>query len=177
MPTAPRNLWKVRDNARVDDVRLAWPNLRGLPDDMDRKGGVRKTAIVLPPEVGQRMLEDGWNVKYKPPLEDGGDPLYYIRAKASWDFAAPKIWLVANGRRTLLDEETVGEIDTAKIETVDVILSPYNWINEDNEVGVTAYIKTMYVTISLDELEQKYANVPDVNDDGPREPREDTPPW
>jgi hypothetical protein len=67
--------------------------------------------------------------------------------------------VLAGRNRTTLTEETVGSLDWAEITNVDLTISPF--VREDNgEVSVTAYLKTMYVTIDQDPLDAKYAEDP-----------------
>ena len=54
--------------------------------------------------------------------------------------------------------ETVGQIDNAQIENVDVDITPYRW-STDNGEGIKAYVRTMYVTIASNVFADKYNTV------------------
>ena len=46
-------------------------------------------------------------------------------------------------------------LDYADIKNVDVVLSPFNY-DFAGRTGVSAYVKTMYVTVQEDEFADKY---------------------
>ena len=45
---------------------------------------------------------------------------------------------------------------------MDLILNPYEWA-VNGKTGVKAYLKSIFVTIQEDELERKYADVPEID--------------
>ena len=59
-------------------------------------------------------------------------------------------------RVTYLDEVTVGQLDTAAIKNVDLMIRPREW-SAAGKSGVKAYLKTAYITIEEDDLDLKYA--------------------
>jgi hypothetical protein len=73
--------------------------------------------------------------------------------------------MITSRGKTALDDETVGNLDWAEIENVDLIIRPYNWVLHEGTKaenrGVKAYVSSMYVTIVEDEFEAKYHDAPE----------------
>ena len=59
-------------------------------------------------------------------------------------------------RISYLDESTVGQLDTAAIKNVDLMIRPRVW-STAGKSGIKAYLKTAYITIEEDDLDLKYA--------------------
>lgn len=149
--------YKVTDNVVFEDVRIMFRNFKGEETPYNRAGN-RNFCVVIDDEVfAERMKDDGWNVKILPPREEGDKPLCYIQVVASYKFQPPKVYLLTKTNKTLLDEDTIGELDDVDIESVDLIIRPYNW-EVNGKSGVKAYLKSMYVKIREDFLAEKYAN-------------------
>ena len=52
-------------------------------------------------------------------------------------------------------------MDWAEIEKFDISINPRPYENINGRSGVTAYLKTLYVTISEDDFEDRYYDIPD----------------
>lgn len=151
------------DDVLLEDVRLLFRNFAGEEGDFNAKGK-RNFNVALSPDLAKRMEADGWNVKYLQPREEGDDPQAILKVNVSYKGRPPNITLVTvvNGkqRKTRLSESDLGILDWADITKAELIISPYHWEIRGNS-GITAYVQTLFVTIRQDELEQKYADVPD----------------
>lgn len=148
------------------DAYIFWRNFEGRETKFNDKGK-RNFALAIPIEDVQKLSEDGWNVKCREPKREGDEPLYYIQVKVQMDsLYPPNIWLVSevSNRKTKLDARTAKLVDTASIKSVDVTIRPYVYPPSSicPNGGVSAYLKTMYVTINEDVLDEKYANIPDT---------------
>jgi hypothetical protein len=53
----------------MEGVRIIFRNFAGKEGQYNREGD-RNFGVILPDDVAQQMLEDGWNVKYLKPRED-----------------------------------------------------------------------------------------------------------
>lgn len=150
MPPSPQR----RKEFTVQDAFLIYRNFEGRKT-MFNSDGKRKATIVLPADVAERMLADGWNVRFKEPKEEGDEGFWTIEFEAKYQFQPPKIFLIADDKRIPLDEDTVEVLDFAELETVDLICNGYDW-EVNGKTGTKAYLKTMYATIHLNDLEKKY---------------------
>ena len=103
-------------------------------------------------------MKDGWNIHIL-------EPRHMLKVAVSFKNIPPKVYLVTSKKKTLLTEETIGNIDFAEIKNVDLSISPYYWTIENKKdgikSGVKAYLKTMYVTIEEDVFAGKYDDLYD----------------
>lgn len=156
----------MADKARLQPVvlensRIIFRNFSGIEGQYNREGD-RNFAVILDEEVAQGLAADGWNVAYLKPREEGEQPQAILKVKVSYksNQRPPRVVLITSRGRTNLDESTVNMLDWAEITNVDLIVNPYSW-DVRGETGVAAYLKSIFVTINEDELERKYADVPD----------------
>lgn len=151
-------------NITMENVRIVFKNFAGKAGDMNAEGDRNFCIILEDPELVKAMEKDGWNVKYLKPREEGDDPQPYIKAKVKFHAEGqrqPNVVIITSRGRTRLTEDEVAILDWAEIANVDVIITPYKWQLKSGSSGVSAYVKSLFITIREDELEQKYADVPD----------------
>jgi hypothetical protein len=142
----------------MEDVRLIFKNFKGKEGPFNREGD-RSFCILLDEDLAKRMDKDGWNVKALRAREEGDPDQPYIQVSVKYEKVPPQIYMITGrGRRTLLDEDSCEVLDYADIETVDLILNPYEW-NVNGKTGTKAYLKSMYITIREDALQRKYADI------------------
>ena len=151
-----------RRNVTIEGARIIFRNFKGEKTQYNREGD-RNFCVVLDEQLANELSADGWNVKVREPKEEGDDPLVYLKVKVKFGDYPPVIKQVTSKGATQLDEDTVMILDTAAIENVDLIITPYAYTFNGKD-GVTAYLKKMYVTISEDDLDKKYARYEDVED-------------
>ena len=150
----------------IENARLIFRDFTG---ERNRFNSDRTFGVVLDPEFAAKLEEDGWNVKRRAPREEGDEPLCFLSVKVVFGKVPPKIVLVnGNSRKQTLDEKTVSILDWVPIENADLIIRPYNY-EFNGKTGTKAYLSTLYVTKATDTLEEKYANIPDEDEDMPFE--------
>lgn len=144
----------INKNLIVEEARMVFKNFAGKESKFNR-AGQRNFCLIFDRELGERLKADGWNVGILQAKEDGDEPAYRLQVAVAYNNIPPKIYMIAGRNKTLLNEDTVGTLDHAEIENVDVEVRPYNW-EVNGKVGVKAYVDTMYVTIKEDKFAAKY---------------------
>jgi hypothetical protein len=162
-------------NALLEDVDIIFRNFAGKEGQYNRAGD-RNFSVKLDPDVAERMLADGWNVKFLKGREEGEPDQAYIPVSVSYKNRPPKVVMITSRGRNPIGEDMIEMLDWVDIKTVDLILNPYEWV-VNGKAGVKAYLQTLFITIDEDPLELKYNSLPDAssrplelesNDDGAR---------
>ena len=150
---------------KVENARIMFRNFQGKKTDYNEEGN-RNFVLFVPEEDVESLLSYGWNVKRLKPREDNPDGQAYLTVKVKYGPLPPIAVLITSRGKTRLDEDTIGQLDWARIKNVDLTIRPYQYppSNIRPEGGVSAYLKNIYVTIQEDALEEKYADIP-WNDD------------
>lgn len=147
-------------NLEVENARLIFRNFSGKPDKFNAKGGTRKFGVIIDPNIADSLREEGWNIKMLPPKDDEGEPLFYLGVKVQYgEYRQPNVYLIANGRKQLLEEDAVSSLDYAELQNVDLVITPHPW-DINGKSGITAYLKTGYFEIITDSFADKYEDLP-----------------
>lgn len=155
---------RVREELKLENIRMIFRNFAG-EEKMYNDKGKRNFAIPLEEDIAKELAEIGWNVRGKDRVNDDGqtETLYHLPVTVKMDGKVPpRIFMITKSKnsRNQLDEDTVGLLDYAEFDMIDVILRPFNW-DVNGKQGVTAYLKTLFATIREDDLEKKYAHIPE----------------
>lgn len=133
----------------IDDARIVYRNFSGAGSRYNREGD-RNFAVVIPDkEIADALIENGWNVKIKPPREEGDSPFMYIPVKVKFNDRGPNVYLVTGKRMNRLDEESVSCLDDVDIQSVDMDIRPYDW-EVNGRSGRSAYLQSIKVTQRID---------------------------
>ena len=149
----------VNNNITIEGARLVFRNFEGKEGKFNA-AGKRNFCVLLDDDLAHTLQDDGWNIKWLNPKEEGDEPQAYIQVAVSFGVVPPKIVLITSAGKQTLDERSISILDWAEIENADVISRPYNW-EMNGKTGVKAYVKALYIKIAEDEFERKYADVPD----------------
>lgn len=148
-----------RPTILFENARIIFRNFSGKAGKFNNEGN-RNFCLLLDTDVANDLARDNWNIKWLKPREDDEPPQAYTQVKVGYGGRPPKIVMISSRGKTNLDEDSINILDWAEIETIDLLLTPYEW-EAKGATGVKGYVKTMFVTIREDELELKYANAPD----------------
>jgi hypothetical protein len=155
---------KFIKNATLENVDLIFRNFSGEARKFN-PAGQRNFCIKLPDDIAEQMTRDGWTtIKHLAPKEEGDTEQAFIKVKVNYASGRPpRATLVTSRNKTMLGEREVDMLDVAEAKQVDVIITPYRREDPDTgEVTVSAYLKSIYFILEEDELDIKYAGVPDT---------------
>ena len=142
---------------QIDDARIIYRNFSGAPSKFNREGD-RNFAVIIPDQdMADALIKENWNVKIKPPREDGDDPFMYLPVKVKFNDRGPAVYLVSGKARNNLNEETVGMLDDIDILSVDLDIRPFDW-DVNGKPGRTAYLQAIHVTQRIDRFAERYAD-------------------
>ena len=140
------------ENATI--MRGSYKNFSGAVGQYNRDGK-RTFCIRLDDNLANQLEAQGWNVKTRQPKFDDEEAIRYLTVFVRFDQRPPKVFMISDRVKTQLNENTIGQLDSADISTADIIISPYSWEMNGNS-GVKAYLQTGYFTIAKDEFADKY---------------------
>lgn len=129
------------------------PNIGIWIDDMDQV---------------QRMVDNGWAVKFTEPEDPDEEPRAYIKLKVYWpknpDYTGPKIMLITDGIQLPMTPESIGNLDAVDILKVDIKAHWFPYEKGKKTFHCSA-IDALYVTAKEDRLERKYRMMQTEDDD------------
>lgn len=138
-----------KDILQIDDAHIIYRNFSGAPSKFNREGD-RNFAVVIPDEdIKDALVERGWNVKVKPPREEGDAPFMSMPVKIKFNDYGPRVYLKTGSKLNTLDEDTVDILDNIDIESVDLDIRPYDW-EVNGKTGRTAYLQGIKVIQKID---------------------------
>lgn len=137
---------------QIDDAHIIYRNFSGIGSKFNREGD-RNFAVIIPDEdMAERLVNEGWNVKIKPPRDDQDSPFMYLPVKVKFNDYGPNVYLTSGKKTNQLDEDSVSCLDDIEIISVDMDIRPYDWgpIGPDQKYGRTAYLQSIDVTQKID---------------------------
>lgn len=146
------------NNINIEGAMIIWKNFSGERDKFNP--GKRGFSVVIDDTVmADELRQEGWNVKDRS-LQEGADD-----SEQEWTLPVKlnmnrytQVWLIVGNHKTLLDEDTVSQLDVVDIVNCDISIRPYEW-EMNGRTGITAYVDSMYVTIRENKFAEKYADL------------------
>ena len=148
-----------RGVVQIDEARIIYRNFAGAPSKFNREGDRNFAVVIEDQDIAEALTEKGWNVKIKPPREEGDEPFMFLPVKVKFNDRGPRVYLqnsLGGRNRVTLDEDTVGILDNVDITNVDLDIRPYDW-DVQGKTGRTAYLQSICVTQEVDRFLDRYA--------------------
>lgn len=156
----------VKSNIEIENARIGSRNFAGAASQYNAEGN-RNFLVYLDPEIGKVLADAGWNVKIKLPKDAEDDPRVFMQVTANFGQYPPRIVLISSKGRAIIEEDKIDMLDWVDISKVDLVIRPYNWTmykgTAKENHGVKAYLKSMYITVSEDKFEEKYADIQEIS--------------
>lgn len=150
---------------QIDDARLIFRNFRGEGSKFNREGDRNFSLFIDDEDIANALMNDtneygvGWNVKIKPPREDGDTAFMHMPVKVRFNDRGPNVYLVTGGNMIRLDESNIDILDKIDIASADLDIRPY----DDEFSGKpfrSAYLQSLRVVqdLSNDRFAARYAD-------------------
>lgn len=150
------NISYERNVLQIEDARIIYRNFAGVGSKYNREGD-RNFAVIIPnQEIADKLIEDGWAVKIKPPRDEDDSPFMYLPVKIRFNNRGPAAYVKSGASVQRLNEDTIGMLDEIDIQSVDMDLRPYDW-EVNGKVGRSAYLQAINVIQNIDRFGAKYA--------------------
>lgn len=140
---------------QIDDARIIYRNFSGLGSKFNREGDRNFAVIISNQEIADALIAEGWNVKIRPPCEDGDEPFMYLPVKVKFNDRGPIVYLKTGKAMNKLDEESIDCLDHVDILSVDMDIRPYDW-EVNGKVGRSAYLQSICVTQEVDRFADRF---------------------
>lgn len=146
---------------QIDDATLIYKNFSGEKDAFNREGSMKFSIRIYDEDIAEALRNDtnkygaGWNVKSKPPREEGDAPFMHLPVKVKFNSRGPRVVLISGDNKVELDEDSIKCLDNMDMECVDLDIRPY-----DDELNGrpfrSAWLDKMVVVQKVDRFIERY---------------------
>lgn len=140
---------------RVKHAKVFFPNFSDIEND-----GKRSFCLSVPEDIASDLASIGWNIK-EDTYHDESE--YYLNVAVSYKVKSPMIFLVMNGYKQVLTEESIWILDdyikSGQVEDTDIRFVPSYW-SRAGRSGIKGYLDKMYIFVRPDDMDDEYADIP-----------------
>lgn len=140
---------------QIDGARICYRNFAGRADQFNAPGKRNFCLIIDDEEIKQALVEDvnqfgtGWNVKIRPPREEGDIPFMYLKVNVAYgERSNPAVYLKSGNATNRLSESELGILDEIRIASVDLDIRPFDGETRTGPFR-SAYLQAIWVTQDL----------------------------
>lgn len=146
----------------IEDAVLMFTNFEGREERHEGRvmnaKGARNFHVIVPEDIVEQLIDDGWNVKILAPREEGDEARHMVKVNVSYRFREPDIRVYTNDREYIYHEDQVANLDYADIISADVIIHPSEYTKDDGTIGLSGYCTELRVVIESSPFDKKYAD-------------------
>lgn len=149
---------------KIPNAKIMFRNFRGEKRRYNDEGD-RNFCVVLSELEAEEYSMNGLPVKAYEPKSGDGEVVHLLKVDVSYKYKdrAPTAMMIKKDSKTFLKEDTIGNLDFAEIEKLDLILNASFYTRTDGTQGVGVYLNTLYAKVFEDEFALQYANLPVTN--------------
>lgn len=157
MPTQNSKTKKPRIPAlTLEDATIIYRNFTGAAKKFNAPG-LRNFHVVLDHDQAKMLEDQGWNIKWPKPREDGEERNPTLKVAVRFDNYPPYILQITSRGRVELDEDSVHILDKAELARVDLKITGSYYEMENGDRGFKAYLNQLFATLSESDLLSKYS--------------------
>lgn len=146
----------TRETIVLKDIGVLFRNFSGEARQFNSAGDRNFNAQVTE-EQAEMLRKKGFRIRVVQPNKYNDETTYLLKVKVSYRFDAPNVYVLSDVGKRRLDEDTIGELDHVSIAKCDISIVGSNWVMPSGETGVTAYLRSAYVSLNVDPLDAEYA--------------------